>query len=56
MKDRMAVVLVAIICITILASVWTLLGHNHTSFSAAIGMIGTLCGYAFGSSTPGAQK
>ena len=48
MKDRMVIALVSISCITVLASVWTLSGHNHTTFSAAIGMIGTVTGYAFG--------
>lgn len=49
MKDRMIIVLVAIICVTALALIWTLEGHNHSTFSVSIGMIGTMSGYAFGS-------
>lgn len=49
MKDRMIVALVAICCVSLLAAVWTVMGHNHSTFSMAIGTIGTITGYTFGS-------
>lgn len=49
MKDRMIVAIFAISCVTTLAGVWIVMGHNHSTFSAAVGMLGTITGYSFGS-------
>lgn len=49
MKDRIIVALFALFCITVLATVWILMGHNHNTLTIVIGMIGTITGYAFGS-------
>jgi len=53
MKDRMIVATFAIGCVTVLAGVWILMGHNHSTFSAAVGMLGTITGYSFGSQKGG---
>ena len=49
MKDRMIVAMFSVLCISMLAGLWIGMGHNHNSFSVVIGMIGTVTGYAFGS-------
>ena len=53
MKDRMIVAMFAIGCITTLAGIWTLMGHNHSTFSVTVGMLGTITGYTFGSQKGG---
>lgn len=49
MKDRTIVSLFALFCITVLASLWIGMGHNHNSLTIVVGMIGTITGYTFGS-------
>lgn len=49
MKDRMIVAMFSIFCITVLASIWVGMGHNHDTFTIVVGMVGTITGYAFGS-------
>jgi hypothetical protein len=49
MKDRMIVALFALFCVTVLSSLWIIMGHNHNTLTAAVGMLGTISGYAFGS-------
>jgi len=49
MKDRMIVAMFALFCITVLASIWIAMGHNHNTLTIVVGMIGTITGYTFGS-------